>query len=110
MADVTIHVNKRPYIVACAEGQEAHLRHLASLLDRKMAELIAGQGQVGDLKLLVMAGLLLADEAEEARREAEQRSKDASARATGDIAGNFAEAIDAVAGRLEALAKKLEAA
>ena len=62
MAQVSITINGRGYQIACDDGQEEHLRRLAAYVDRRVAELVAAMGQIGDQRLLVMASLLVADE------------------------------------------------
>ena len=69
MSQVSITINKRTYTVACDDGQEGHLHSLAANVDGRIAELVAGMGQIGDQRLLVMASLLLADELEDVKSE-----------------------------------------
>ncbi len=59
---VNVMVNGRAYTIACDDGEEEHLKGLASHVDSKVRELLSSVGQVGDLKLLLMAALLIADE------------------------------------------------
>ena len=69
MSQITVVVNGRKYEIACDDGQEAHLTRLAQYIDRRVDELIAAVGQVGDARLLVMASLLVADELSEVYTE-----------------------------------------
>lgn len=69
MAHVEVKINGRAYEVACDDGQEEHVSDLGDFLDRKVAELAARIGQVGDSRLLVMAALLIADELSESYDE-----------------------------------------
>ena len=62
MAQVNITVNNRTYQVACDDGQEAHLSRLGDYVNKRIDQLIASVGQVGESRLLVMVSLLLADE------------------------------------------------
>ena len=62
MATVTVDINGRPHQVGCAEGQEKRVMALAAQFDRHVREVAGDVGQVGDLRLFLMAGLLLADE------------------------------------------------
>jgi cell division protein ZapA len=59
---VNVMVNQRAYTIACDEGEEEHLRHLAGHVDAKVRDLLASVGQVGEPRLLLMAALLIADE------------------------------------------------
>lgn len=62
MAQVTIHVNGRPYMVGCEDGQESHLTELARLFDRQVRQVSSDVGQLGETRLFLMGALLLADE------------------------------------------------
>jgi cell division protein ZapA len=62
MSQVSIRINGRAYDVNCENGQENHVQRLAMSLAGKVTELVKQIGQVGDARLLVMAGLLVADE------------------------------------------------
>ncbi len=62
MAQVTIQVNGRPYIVGCEDGQEPHLTELARLFDRQVRQVSSDVGQLGETRLFLMGALLLADE------------------------------------------------
>ena len=66
MAHVIVQVNGRPYTMQCPEGEEAHLRDLAELLDSEVQRVKTSVGNVGDIRLLVMAGLMVADRLSEA--------------------------------------------
>ncbi|AYV49371.1 cell division protein ZapA [Caulobacter flavus] len=62
MAQLTIHVNGRPYSVGCEDGQEAHLLEIARLFDRQVRQVSQEVGQLGETRLFLMGALLLADE------------------------------------------------
>jgi cell division protein ZapA len=62
MATVTVEINGRPHQVGCAEGQEKRVTALAQQFDQHVRQVAQDVGQVGDLRLFLMAGLLLADE------------------------------------------------
>ncbi len=112
MSEVTIMVNRRPYRLACEDGQEGHLKGLAARIDTRVNELIGKFGQIGDQQLLVMVGLLFADESAELRRRLDAQehlsTEHASAYATADAAA--AGIIDEMAERIEALAASVERA
>lgn len=69
MAQVNIRINGRAYEVNCEDGQEQHLQRLANALAGTVDELVRQVGQVGDARLLVMAGLVVADEMSDLREE-----------------------------------------
>ncbi|GAB4188579.1 MAG: cell division protein ZapA [Thalassobaculales bacterium] len=101
MASVNVVINERTYRIACEDGQEQRLVKLAALVDARVAELVRQVGQVGDNRLLVMASLLLADELEDTRAEADQGQA--------GLHEAVARTIDNLTGRIERLAARLEA-
>lgn len=83
MPEVTITIGGRPFSVACQEGEESYLHSAAKMLDDE-AQVLADQvGRMPEARMLLMAGLMLADktasvedrvaeiEAQLAEREAE---------------------------------------
>jgi cell division protein ZapA len=71
MGQVIIAVNDRSYTMQCADGEEAQLSTLAGVLDKEVSQIRDQVGAVGDLRLLLMAGLMLADKLAESERRAE---------------------------------------
>ena len=67
MATVTVNINGRNYRMACDDGQEEHLTRLAKDLDGRIAQLRRDFGEIGDMRLTVMAALTIADESSEQR-------------------------------------------
>lgn len=110
MAQVAVTINGRGYQIACDDGQEEHLRQLASYIDRRVAELVAAMGQVGDMRLLVMVSLLIADELADANAElTEIRRERESHQSVEEQVGHVAaEAIETLAVRVEEIAARLE--
>ena len=72
MAVVDLTVNGRVFQVACDDGQEDHLIGLASQIDKRVQSLASTMGQVGDARLILMAGLLVADELSESVEMADE--------------------------------------
>lgn len=62
MAQVTVTVNNRSYTLACDDGEESHLIDLASQIDKRHEDLVKDVGPTGDARLMLMAGLTLADD------------------------------------------------
>jgi len=62
MAHVSVTINGRQYRMACEDGQETHLMGLAEDLDRRIEGLRGRFGEIGDMRLAVMAALTVADE------------------------------------------------
>lgn len=99
MATVTVEINGRPYAVGCADGQEERVRILAKQFDNHVRDVAADVGQVGDIRLFLMAALVLADELHEARL-----SGGGAAPAAAPSEAGVAEALNAVAARIEKIA------
>ena len=108
MAQVEITVNNRQFRVACEDGQEGHLRDLAAYFDSKVASLAGTVGQLGDTSLMVMAGLLVADELSDLRNELAAANSSAEARAAQSQALAREEADATYVKRINALAEQIE--
>lgn len=119
MSKVSVTLNGRAFTIGCEEGQEAYLRDLAAFLDQRVSAMSSQVGQIGDLRLLLMASLTVVDELKDAERRIESleahvdrlRSEstsqaDQQAVEREDLAAH----IVAAAERLEMLAKALESA
>ncbi len=108
MAQVTIEVNGRSYVVGCEDGQEANLRELAALFDSQVRQVSSEVGQLGETRLFLMGALLMADELADAKaRLARTTAELGQIRAHTDQAeARAAAAVDAAARRIEALAEK----
>ena len=61
MADVTISVGGKNFDVACQDGEEHYLRAAAKMLDDEAQVLVAQVGRMPEARMLLMAGLMLAD-------------------------------------------------
>jgi cell division protein ZapA len=117
MSKVAVTLNGREFTIGCEDGQEAYLRELARTLDVRVQSIAQQVGQIGDLRLLLMASLMLVDEQKDADRRIEaleaqverllnDRGQDASVRAA--ERERLASGITALAERLERLADRLE--
>tara|TARA_R110000868_G_scaffold144412_4_gene363609 strand:- start:29 stop:460 length:432 start_codon:yes stop_codon:yes gene_type:complete len=71
MSKVAVTLNGRVYTIGCEEGQEAYLRELSGYLDEKVTHMAQQVGQIGDLRLVVMASLIVVDELKDAERRAD---------------------------------------
>ena len=110
MPSVFLTINDRRYQVACEDGQEAHLTRLGAYVDKRIKELVASVGQVGDSQLLVMASLLIADELSDAYAEVEAlgSGSDVIKESGFDPDEAVGAAIEALAERVETVAAKLK--
>jgi cell division protein ZapA len=116
MPQVTVTIANRTYRMACGEGEEAHLEQLAALFDGKIEEMRGAFGEIGDMRLHVMAALTLADDLGEARRRIETLEQEVAALRSVASAGDertqaveqrLAESVAKAAERIERLARKL---
>ena len=73
MADVRITIGGRGFDVACQDGEEGYLRAAAALLDAEATTLVDQVGRLPEARMLLMAGLMLADKT--AGLEEEMRGK-----------------------------------
>jgi cell division protein ZapA len=117
MATVTVSINGRNYRMACDDGQEEHLARLAQNLDQRIAQLRRDFGEIGDMRLTVMAALTIADELTEQRSQmrrvedelaALQDARAAAADHARTTEKAIAAAFNAAAERIETLAKALD--
>jgi cell division protein ZapA len=110
MASVEIVVNGRPYKVGCEDGHEERLMRLAAKFDSEVGKLADQVGQIGDLRLFLMAGLVLCDELDEAQNRPKPARPRQKALLAGEDSAEIAEIILRAAERVEALAARAEAA
>jgi cell division protein ZapA len=76
MPDMTIEIGGKSFTVACQEGEETFLTSAAALLDREAQVLVGSGARLTQDRMLLMAGLMLADKtisAEEELRELDRR-------------------------------------
>jgi len=116
MSQVTVTINGRQFRMACEDGQEGHLRQLATDLDDRIEKLRQNFGEIGDTRLTVMAALTLADELTEMGdklRGAEQElaalqdARVASAERAVMTQEAVAAALNAAAERIESITQRL---
>jgi cell division protein ZapA len=119
MPQVTVTIAGHTYRIACAEGEEAHLEGLAAAYDARVEEMRGTFGEIGDLRLHVMAAIAQADELDEAEQriaalEAEVAALNSVNAARDErlerIEMRLAEGIQMAAERIEGLARSLNAA
>lgn len=109
MSTVNVYVNGRAYQVGCEDGQESHVEQLAAIFDRQVREVSSAVGQVGEMRLFLMAALLTADELADTRARLAQAQAEL-ARLQSDQAraeAKAAQALDTAAQRLQGLAQRI---
>lgn len=108
MGQVSITIRGRQYQIACDDGQEAHVARLGKYLDQQAEQVQkTTKNTFSDTLLLVMVGLLIADELSDVTADAQAAAQtQAAARAKSDQ--DVAAAIAALAQRVEDVAAKVE--
>ncbi|AJY46364.1 cell division protein ZapA [Martelella endophytica] len=119
MAQVTVNIDGKAYRMACEAGQEDHLFSLAAKFDSYIFNLREQFGEIGDLRLTVMAGIMIMDELSDLQAKLDADSAELTRlRGEAETAGEtraahddqVAEALESLAGRISTLAKKVSGA
>jgi cell division protein ZapA len=102
---VNVEINGRPYSVGCADGQEERLRILARQFDEHVRQVSQDVGSVGELRLFLMAALLVSDELADIRSQLNRLRTDYDRAQYGseDVGKQAALALTAAAERIEQL-------
>ncbi|WP_435258834.1 cell division protein ZapA [Thioclava sp. FR2] len=61
MPDVTVTIGGREFQVACQAGEEHFLRAAAGMMNAEAEPLVQQMGRLPEARMLLMAGLMLAD-------------------------------------------------
>jgi cell division protein ZapA len=126
MPEVEITIGGRSFDVACQEGEEQYLHSAARMLDTEAQVLAQQVGRIPEARMLLMAGLMLADKTaglEDKLRESEDRAAAylSELRALKDapppqperievpvVPTDVTESLQEIAARAEALARDVE--
>lgn len=108
MAIVNLTISGRVYEIACDDSQVARVNELGREVDSRAQSLLKQIGNVPDARLLVMVGLMLADELSESREQLKAASGAVAVAAEGE--SRLAEGIEGLAARIEGIADRLERA
>ena len=116
MPELEVTIGGRAFLVSCQPGEEHFLRSAAALLDAEAQPLLAQMGRLPEPKMLLMAGLMLADKTaaieDELRslraRVAELEARPVSTRDVAVIPPEVAETLAEIAARAEAMAARVE--
>ena len=104
MAQLTLEINGKPYTVGCEDGQEAHVRSLAEIIDARVREIAPDAGAMGETRLILLGALMLADEV------SSLKGRLAGALSRAELAEQTLEQSDEkVVAALDAAAQKIEA-
>jgi cell division protein ZapA len=110
MSHVNVTIHGRQYRMACEDGQEDHLLRLAKDLEHRIEQLKANFGAVGDMRLMVMAALTIADELSDTGKRMRRLEEDIAAMQDARAASaNRAQATEAaIVAALNAAAERIE--
>lgn len=118
MAQVNLTVNGRVYRMACEDGEEDHVAELGARFNAAIDELRGALGEIGDQRLMVMAGILMTDRLDDAERRLKpiqqevrelKDSRTNSAMRIDSLEENFVVSLENAAARIERLAERLHA-
>ncbi|MEF3047602.1 cell division protein ZapA [Pseudotabrizicola sp. L79] len=119
MPDVTITIGGRDFQVACQTGEEHFLRAAAGMLNAEADPLVQQMGRLPEARMLLMAGLMLADKTaavEDELRQLKARLTELEARPAPQaekvevpvIPPQLRETLAEIAARAEALADRVD--
>ncbi len=105
MPHVNVTIAGKSYRMACGPGEEDHLAALAKGFDDRITEMREAFGEIGDMRLHVMASLTLTDELHEARRRIADLERQAAHGAAEQA--RLASGVGGAAERIDRLARAL---
>lgn len=119
MPDLEIQIGGRTFNVTCQAGEEHFLRAAAAMLDSEAQPLVASMGRLPEARMLLMAGLMLADKAaatEDENRQLKAKLAEIEGRPVPQrekmevpvVPVQVVETLAEIAARAEALAARLE--
>lgn len=116
MPELDVTIAGRNFQVSCQPGEEHFLQSAAAMLDAEAAPLMAQLGRLPDGKMLLMAGLMLADKTaaveDELRtlraRVAELEARPVTTRDVAVMPPQVIETLAEIAARAEAMAARIE--
>jgi cell division protein ZapA len=104
MGQVTLRINGYAHALACADGEEEHLKAMGAEIDSRIAALRQAGLAGGEARMLVVAALQLADELADARRSLAASETGATTPAQAELAATVA----VLAARVGRVAERLE--
>jgi len=116
MAEVTVSINDRSYILGCDDGEERRLQDLARHVDRHVREISESMPDVSDTRLMLLASLMVADELTETLsllREIEgayntlKKQHESEVSKASELREKARKSIEAAAARIETIAGRL---
>lgn len=115
MAEVDFTIGHKEYRLGAQDGEEKLLKRAAALLDSEAQQILEQAGRMPEPRLLLLAGLMLADRfatmeerAEKAERHLNRLQSNPARIEVPVIPADLKEAMNELAARAEALAERLE--
>lgn len=111
MAQVTLRINGYAHSVACADGEEDHLKAMGAELDQRVTALRQAGLAGSETRMLILTALQLADELADAKQDQGGGTAPPAdpAAATPGPAPELASSMAALAERIARVAGRLEA-
>lgn len=114
MAEVEFTIGHKEYRLAAQDGEETLLQRAATMLDAEAQQILSQAGRMPEPRLLLLAGLMLADRtsqlqdrAEKAEKALTRLQKNPARVEVPVIPGDLKEAMAELAARAESLAEQL---
>ena len=82
MSQVTIQIGGSSFDVVCQEGEESYLKTAAAMLDQEAQKLESSGARITESRMLLMAGLLLADRTAASEEKLSKSDKSAFSKTT----------------------------
>lgn len=119
MPDIEIVIGGRSFMVSCRAGEEHFLNAAARVLDSEAQPILSTLGRLPEARMLLMAGLMLADRTasvEDELRQAQARIAALEGRPAGEVQrvevpvvpASVTDSLAELAARAEALAAQVE--
>jgi cell division protein ZapA len=117
MPEVNVEIDGKKFRMACEDGQEEHLLGLAKYFSERVTALRHQFGEIGDNRLVVMAGIAVLDDLAEAERRIAALNADIAQLSTAgreltleteELERNFAKRLADAARKVEAIATAID--
>ena len=86
MGNVSIKFNNKEFLLACEDGQEAHLEELLIQINKKFNNIKNDLGNLGENKLLLITAVKIMDEYYETKKKVDQKKDELN-----DLSNKFKE-------------------
>ena len=86
MANVSIKINNKEFLLSCEDGQEEHLEELLIHINQKFNDLKNNLGNLGENKLLLITAVKIMDEYYETKKKVDQKKNELN-----DLSNKFKE-------------------